>query len=398
MVIRKTAQALLLFVALGSCSPKEPVSDAADAPARRVLLQNLGERVILASYRTFAERAQQLVEATQAYADAPSSETRTVAQSTFAEAMLAWERAEVYQVGPAADVSNLNPGSGGLRREIYAWNDIQPCVVDRGLASKVYEDVEGFGDAVYQYARGLSAIERLLFDDGVVTACLPSDKVLTPAIWQALVDGDLEQRRAAYAATASKLLVTRAATLVQRFEQQFLPALRDAGDGSKLFDTTQDALNALTNALFYVDYFTRDKKLGEPLGLTMSCSGDSACGTELPYSRLSRQAIVANLEALREAFVGSPPETGGTGEMQGLSDLLRSVDAGALADDLERLIGAAIAATEAIGGSLEAASRDEGAPARAAYDALQAVCDRLKTDFLLKLSLSAPVRPAGDND
>jgi len=399
MLMKTFVRPVLLATLLGSCTAKQATEkEPADAPARRALMHNLAERVILASYRDFAGAAQTLMEASDAYAGEPSAQTRSAAQAAFSGAVLAWERAELFQVGPAADVSNLNPGSAGLRREIYAWNDVQPCVVDRGLASKVYEDVAGFGDNVYQYARGLSAIERLLFDDGTETACLPSDKVLTPAAWQALVDSDLSQRRASYAATASKLVLARANTLVKSFRDDFIPQLDDAGKGGKLFDTTQDGLNALTNALFYVDYFTRDRKLGEPLGVTTMCTGDSACATELPYAHLSKQAIVKNLEALRDAFRGLPPEGDTSEAMWGLSDLLRSVDAASVAGDIEWLIDEALADVEAIEGSLEAAPKSAGSHAMQAFDALQALCDRLNSDFLLKLSLNAPVRPAGDND
>lgn len=397
-ILKRSAIGLTACLTL-SCLPK-PASDkdVADAAARRSLLKTLGEDVMLASYREFETRAQALSAAADGYASEPNESTRSAAQAAFREAMLAWERSEPFQVGPAADVTNLNPGSQGFRREIYAYPDAQHCVVDRGLANKTYEDEAGFGDAVFYYARGLSVIERLLFDTSNSTACAATDKVLTPEMWQALVDSDLTQRRARYVQVASHLVATRAHELVETFSSGFLQELSRAGSGSKLFPLTQDALNALTDSLFYIDYVTRDKKLGEPLGLTMMCTGAGACPTELPHSRLSKQAIHENLVGLRACFVGASGAAQSDGQMRGLSDLLRSIGADAVATDIEAGIDTALQAVEAIEGSLESAPHGSDSAARHAYDALQNLSDRLHTDFLLKLSLNPPTRPAGDND
>jgi predicted lipoprotein len=392
---------LLLLVACSAaavvgCTKLTHMQDVADAPARRVLLKNLSEQVILPVYEDFADKAAQLQTALQDHVDVHTDSTRFQAQAVLRAALLAWEQAEVYQIGPAAEISSFNPGSAGLRSEIYAWDNDDPCVVDRGLIQKLYES-DDFAKGVYFYGRGLGAIERLLFDLSTNTACAATDKIATPDAWQELVDGDLEDRRARYALRCAEIISDRAQTLVSAFRDDFMPELVNAGAGSRTFASTQEALNTVTNALFYVDVEVRDLKVGWPIGHSMECM-DKPCSTEVAFGGFSREAILANLDALEAVFVGAPPDDARGDAMWGLSDLLRSVQAGSTADEIEGLIDAAQAAVKGLGERFDDTPRDPSVHGAAAFDALQALSDGLKTEFLQKLGLNPPMRAAGDND
>jgi hypothetical protein len=128
----------------------------------------------------------------------------------------------------------------------------------------------------------------------------------------------------------------------------------------------------------------------------MACM-DTPCATEHPWAGLSRDAIKANLEALQAMFEGAPPAERGAA-LWGLSDLLRSVDAGPTADEIEGLIKDALSAVDGIGPRFDEAPRDPSLHAAEAFDALQALADALNTEFLQKLALSPPMRASGDND
>jgi len=386
----------LLSFGSAACTQVERGKDVADAPARRVLLKNLSEQVILPAYEDFARAAMLLEAACGDHLDALTDSTRLQAQGVFRDAMLAWERAELFQLGPAAEISNFNPGGAGLRAEIYAWDQDDPCVVDRGLVKKLDESAD-FEKDVYFYGRGLGAVGRLLFDRSKATACAESDRVATPSAWQELLDRDLDERRARYALRCSEVIRARAKQLVSAFRDDFMPQLVSAGSGSRLFDRTQEALNTLTNALFYVDVEMRDLKIGGPIGRTMACM-DKACPTELSYAQLSREALLANLTALEAAFVGAAPDGERGSEMWGLSDLLRSVNAGATADEVEASIAAAVTAVEALGNGFDQAPQAASEQGVAAFEALQALSDVLNTELLQKLALSPPMRASGDND
>lgn len=382
----------------GACAiKKNENAEVADAPARRALLKHLGEQVILRTYEEFADKAGALRTALSTYADTQTQDNHAAAQEAFRDALLVWERAELFQVGPAAEETNFNPGAQGFRAEIYSFKDKNPCVVDRTLVNKSYES-KSFAEDVYAYGRDLSAIERLLFSNPLKSACPETDRVVTAAAWQELRETEFEPRRARYAARAAEVIEDKAKQLIAAFRDDFLPELTQAGDGSKLFDRTQEALNALTNALFYVDVEVRDLKLGGPLGHTMDCM-DRDCPTELPDAQLSKQAVRENLLALRAVFQGHLPEAEASGEgLRGLNDLLESVDAQPLVESIDGAITNALDAVEAVEPSFEGAPRDESGKMYAAFEALQVLCDLLKTEFLQKLALNQPMRASGDND
>jgi hypothetical protein len=58
-----------------------------------------------------------------------------------------------------------------------------------------------------------------------------------------------------------------------------------------VYATSQDTLNALTDALFYLEDATKDMKLGIPAGIT-GCS-DDVCPAlvEAPYASRSKEHI-----------------------------------------------------------------------------------------------------------
>ena len=82
----------------------------------------------------------------------------------------------------------------------------------------------------------------------------------------------------------------------------------------------------------------------------------------------------------------------------GFDDLLRDMDSAAFADQMAAHIEGAIAAAEAIDGTLVDALATDLPSVVALYEAIKLVTDDLKTMFLTILDLEAPNRAAGDND
>jgi predicted lipoprotein len=188
----------LLLASCGSdpASPEPAQEDAADAPARRVLLSNLATKVIIPSYQA-ADRAAaalrtQAAKLAQKPADAAAL---SAAQDAWKEAMLAWERAEVLQVGPAASASPIHPGGRTLRDRVYFWPGLNACGIDRCLVTQCYAAAD-FAARSLPDVRGLGALERLLFDAGTTTACPPDNTVVTAKAWKA-IESQLPARRAA---------------------------------------------------------------------------------------------------------------------------------------------------------------------------------------------------------
>jgi predicted lipoprotein len=380
-----------LVLALGLCAllsctkeSKGPHEDPAAAVRRRQALIALSEGVYQPAYQAFVSEARQLETATKSYASSLSEADRTAAQAAWTRAMAAWERAELMQVGPAANLSSSTPGGQGLRTEIYAWPQSFPCGIDRVLVSKQYAELATLRASTYVNVRGLGAVEVLLFDTRTTTACAASDAMVTPAAWTGIA-GELAARRAAYARTLAEDLVDQGEKLISAW-QTFAKELVTAGDGSKLFATSQDALNAASDALFYLDTEAKDMKLAVPAGLTMTCMQPCADKVEHPFAQVSKESLVANVEAFRDVF------------RTGFRGLLVEADGKAVADDMDTLIDEALAALAAIEGTLESAISADPAGVMAAYAELQALNNRLKTDFVVKLDLRKPDAAAADND
>src|SRR5690606_12725753 len=96
-----------------------------------------------------------------------------------------------------------------------------------------------------------------------------------------LVERGLDEPRAAYAHAAARDIVVRAEALVEAWDPagaDFSAELAGAGSDGNAYATVQDALNAVSDALFYLDTETKDMKLAEPLGV-MDC-GNEVCLTE----------------------------------------------------------------------------------------------------------------------
>ena len=82
----------------------------------------------------------------------------------------------------------------------------------------------------------------------------------------------------------------------------------------------------------------------------------------------------------------------------GFDDLLGTIGEGDLAVQMATNLTAAIAAIEAITGSLTEALVDDPAAVMAARDAVAAVTDDLKGRFVTALCLQIPAEAGGDTD
>ena len=86
-----------------SPSPTPTPGPVTDDDARRLVLADLGNDVILPTLRQLDTRADALSAAVTALAAAPeNADARTTAQTEWREAMTLVQRAEVFQIGPGA--------------------------------------------------------------------------------------------------------------------------------------------------------------------------------------------------------------------------------------------------------------------------------------------------------
>ncbi len=385
----------------------ESGATAESASLRADVVRSLGENVVLPVYEEFASRADSLVSDLDAYAAAPSVDTRRAAQDAWSRAIDLWQRAELMQLGPAA-AADLSAGGEDFRDDIYAWPALNLCSIDQRTVGENYDSPsELAGDGIN--LRGLGAIEYLLFVDDSENRCSPVAAINADGSWERLSDQDIEQRRARHAHSLATLVKGSAEELVSRWrgdpeggQEGFLIELTDPARSGAVYGSAQEALNAISNAMFYLDRETKDMKLGEPSGISM-CDGETCPDSrESRFANRSASHVVENIRAFQQLFLGGAPnsEAQNTDSQDaqnlGFDDLLRDMGASDLSDQMESDIEASITAAEQIGPSLvEALSGDSVV---AAHTALRRVTDELKSTFLSVLDLEAPQRAAGDND
>jgi predicted lipoprotein len=348
-----------------------------------------------AAYQAFEERAQTLGEVTTAWAEDPTDAKAAEARAAFRAAMESFQRVEVFRFGPLAAPSE--PGGKSLRDQVYSYPHNNLCKVDQQIVNQIYQTAD------FQFSvsngRGLSALEYLEYYVGAQNSCSSAITINVDGSWAQLSADELKRRRADYAAAVARDIATRAKNIVQAFSpsgDDFLSELKSAGQGSKVYDSEQAALNAISNALFYVEIEVKDFKLALPLGISPDCMSGSTCPetVESPFARVSTSNIIANLSAFRAIFQGCQPRNAGLG----FDDWLAAIDKQELADRMLAALDGAQAAIENLDPRFEQAIVEDPAKVRVVYDALKQLTDLLKVDFIGVLDLNLPRVAEGDND
>ncbi len=395
---RRTGAGTLLLAVLtllsacreGGAKPPVVVPGAA---ARTELLGAAGA-CVLTTAREFQAAAVELDTAVAELAARPEARTREAARAAYHRAMDSWQVVEVMQVGPGA--RRALPGGADVRDNIYSWPLVSRCAVEEQLVSKGYESPD-FGSALVN-RRGLFPLEYLLFYEGADTACPSNSPIVSGGTWAALSAEERAARKRAYAAVLAAEVHRRATQLVQAWAPEqggFVRTLETAGPDNAVYPTTQKGMNALSDALFYVESEVKDRKLAQPLGLR-DCASDTCPElVESLYAGRSKANLRANLVGFRRLLEGCGADYAGTG----FDDVLVAAGSEPLAVTLRERVVAAQAAVEAVEeADLRDALAQDKASVRAVYDAVKGVTDILKTEMASVLDLELPQNLEGDND
>lgn len=347
--------------------------------------------VIVPTLRELEVKLIALVCATLASADAPLDADKTLAaQDAWRDVMHVMQRANLMEIGPAAIA--MSPGGMGVSDELYAWPLINRCKVDETIVSKEYETLETVA-SFSPNVRGLLTMEYLLFPPAG-NACPETSPLNMFNQW--LLVNDLPARRARYAHNAALVALDQATRLRFAWEPthgNFLASVNAPGEGASPYADVQQLLNALSDAIFYLYSDTRDLKVAYPAGIN-TLDGTRPLSVESLHAGASLAHIRDNIVAFREVFTGGAPGTTNLG----FDDLLASVGQTALSDDILVKIDVALAAADAVPGPLETAVNTHPTEVYALYEALKAISDILKSQFISVLGLQAPASAAGDND
>ena len=383
-----SAAAALALLATASCSdgtqdPAETVSPET-AAAQAVLIEQTSAWVA-ASYADFSVATATLLEAASNYQASLDAADLLLAQDAWRAAIGAWQTSELALLGPAAAMGG-SAGGEDLRDAIYSWPVVNPCRVDQETVSLGFAD--GLGESPVN-VRGLDAMEYLLFAVDADNSCEPNSAINRDGEWEALTPEEITQRRADYAAAAAADVSDSSAALSSAWAD-FESELVGAGDTSTLFATQRDAINAISDALFYVDTDVKDMKLAEPAGLSECAEATCPERLESQFGKVSRDHVRANIEAFIELF--------GEDESTGFYGLLAHHGAAIVGADILAAGQDALAVVDALDDTFAALLETEPDRIVEVYDAVKVITDLLKTQFLSILDLDLPDRAAGDND
>ena len=344
-------------------------------------------------YGEFESLALALRDSAGAFAADRTEANAAAARGAWIAAMASWQEAEVFRFGPAA--RSGEPGGLDLRDQIYGWPLVSRCKIEEQIVSQVYAGPD-FPQTLIN-SRGLAAYEYLLFYEGTDNACSEFSVINAQGTWAALAPEELAQRKADYAAAVAADIHARAGALVQAWDPasgNFRKQLVEAGKGSEVFATDQEALNAVSDALFYVEKELKDWKLGKPLGLIECLTPTCPEAVESPYARVSTAHMKANLAGFRRLFQGC----GSYGTGLGFDDWLRAVGAGELADAMLDALAKAQASVDSLDPPMEEAIVSDVPKVQAVHAAVKGLTDQLKTDMVTVLNLELPKTSEGDND
>jgi predicted lipoprotein len=347
----------------------------------------------LARYADFEAAAQRLNVASDAWAKELNDANALAARLAFRDAMAAWQRAESMIYGPAALM--MEPGGKDIRDDIYAYPAIDRCRIDQQLVQKRYAQSNFAGSVIR--AKGLGAYEYLAFYAGTANSCAPELDINITGSWAAL-GAELPQRRADYANAISLDVLTKARELLAAWQPSagnfYAQVTKPAAGG--VYPSEQDALNAISNAMYYVEVEVKDLKIGLPSGRSNKCLAETCPESlESPFARSSTANIKDNLLGFRQGFEGCGARNSGLG----FDDWLRAVDA---PDDLAGRMLAALTdvqkALDELNPPIEEAITTDVEKVRSIYDLLKKMTDLFKTEFLSTLDLEPPASAATDND
>ena len=369
------------------------------------LIASIVDNVITPTFEQFAGVAQAQQQAISDYCQLEKSNnnaeaiqaSQLVAQTSWREAMNIWQQADMMQLPP------LLADDGALRNNIYSWPTKNSCGVDLDVTFFKADSVNGQPYDISKRTasrKSLVAVEYLLFNENLDHSCTGTT---VPEGWNNQTDQYRKVARCEFAGEVARDISQSSQILLDTWlgddgNSGYAAKLKSAGTSGSEFSTEHEAVNKLSDALFYLTKFTKDGKLATPLGLFANECGAQACpeSVEATYSEHSLENIVNNLRALSMFMHGSQnvDEVSALGFVDYLNDVGDTSTAESINDNVE----SALASTQTYQESLAKTLANDSDKVMETHDEVKKIADTLKSDFINSLALELPKTAAGDND
>ncbi|TQV75214.1 imelysin family protein [Aliikangiella marina] len=370
------------------------------------LVTNLTNNILTPAFEEFDQLASQLNQSVITYCQSEIGFTtgsidanqrdsdRTQARDDWKAAMSSWQKVEMMQIGP------LIENQSSLRNKIYSWPVANTCAVDQDVTFFNAGNINGTPYNVANRVvtrRGLDALEYLLFNDNLEHSCTATT---APAGWDNLSERQRVEQRCQFAVELTDDLRNNVDDFLAAwsgdsgYAQSLLNASAQPGSD---FENIHEAVNRISDAIFYLDTVTKDSKLAIPLGLFENDCQQNACpeNLESQFANHSLENIRSNLIAIRAVFTGNSDQSN---DNTGFDDYLIEEGAEATATNISNAIDNAINNIDAYQVTLNDALVNSTNNVQATHDQIKAITDQMKTDFITQLALQLPASSAGDND
>lgn len=402
----------ILAVILAGCvsdevGPENENSVSADNFDFIGMFVNYADNIIIPNYRAIADLAANftadggaLGSYCSAIGTASEGSARTTAEQGWRDLSLAIQHSELHILGPATE----NGGALQNRLISAAAGNLSTCGIDQAVVLSS-EDSDFDVATRTSNQRGIGSVEYLLFNPDLTHTC--PGQITETADWNSRPVEERRQLRCEYALEVASDVAAAASSLLAAWSTE-------GGDYRSTFinpASTADSLDALSDALFYLDTDTKDRKLGVPTGIDDACLG-FACPDQVEafYSETSLANVRANLESFENMFVGASGP--------GFDDIVARSDAPGLVDDFTANIAAAIAGIDASTTSLRSQTEmiDDAGDQTACINAfanpdrpgqfpscsvmglIKVLTDDLKVGFTAAVDVDLPDRAQSDND
>ncbi len=319
------------------------------------------------------------------------------------ETMLSFHKVNMSGVGPLTDNNNA------ISNKIYSWPVVSECGIDQEV---IKNESGALSDNVLANRRSLSALEYLLFDSTLVSKCTAFVEPKAKE-WSEKSLFEKKKDRCNYAKKVAQDVQKNAEALHTVWaldKENFTVALID----NSIFQSTDKAVNALTDALFAFEDF-RDTALAIPLGVHEDCkdpSGKCLSSIEHPWSGIAAEAAIAQIQGFKEAFIGSKYDNE---TAFGFDDYLISKGHKDVADSIKTNLALSTQGMQrlllqdpALRTTILNVKKENCDIFEGAKDSLDFVCQvykdiqnvtfTLKTDVMIILALQVPTGHAGDAD
>ena len=379
----------------------ESVSGSYDT---RCMLTALADEVIIPSYAKLATEAREfsaeggvLAKYCSAISSADEAQAFNTAETGWKDLVRAVQRAEMHAIGPATE----NGKALQYRLNSYMAGPISTCGIDSIAAA---DNVDVAGRSLN--ARGIRAMDYLLFNSDLTHTCAP--QVSATSGWNDLSESDRKIARCDAAVAiagdisdAAEKIHTAWSTSGGNYRATYLEP-----------SNTFQSLQATTDSLFYFEKGTKDAKLGKPLGIITACTNITCPeSVEAPYSGMSLQNVITNIEIFTEMF-SSNAETGFDAHLENegwpeVSQAFKSnlAKAKELAESIDSSVASQVAAIQTGSDETECTNAfsnpdtvSESLPMCTLYGLVKRVVDSLKIDFVTIVNVDIPGGSQSDND